>query len=150
MTKVIGFIWATVATSLLAGGFAVDQGSFTGGGGSGSGGRFSVAGSVQPMAPPTLRSSTYTISGGFWSAATLVQTPGAPALTVKREDNSGLLAFSWAATADGYAFEESPTLTGPVIPWTAVSPQGLQTNGITISISIPVQPGTRFFRLRKP
>src|SRR5262245_53701599 len=74
----VGFIAAVGAQS-----FSIDWYTVDGGGGTSSGGNYSVTGTIgQPDAGATMSGGNYTVAGGFWSYAAAIQTPGAPFLTV--------------------------------------------------------------------
>jgi hypothetical protein len=73
-------------------------------------------------------------------------TPGAPRLTISR-DNDGVV-LSWPASAEGWSLERSDDLTGP---WTPIPPPYPSTGGI-ISVPFTITPALKhqFFRLRQP
>lgn len=65
-------------------------------------------------------------------------------LQVRRE--SGALRFGWPATEFGYNLESTTALGGS--NWTVASSQAVVTNG-QHTITVPVEAGAKFFRLRK-
>ena len=65
-------------------------------------------------------------------------------LQVRRE--SGALRFAWPAAEFGYNLESTTALGGS--NWTVASSQVVMTNG-QHSITVPVESGAKFFRLRK-
>src|SRR5438552_379220 len=72
----------TSARSQAADTYAVDWHAVAGGGGTSTGGVYSVSGTIgQHDAGPTMSGGTYSLSGGFW-ALFAVQTPGAPLLNI--------------------------------------------------------------------
>ena len=127
--------------------YAVDWFEIGGGGGTSTGGVYSVTGTVGQ--PDTGKSSggIYTLEGGFWSIIAVIQTPGAPLLKVKSVGNT--VEISWA-TADtgGFLLEETGRLTGTVI-WAGVSSPATVVNNENVLI-VPASNGFHVYRLRKP
>jgi hypothetical protein len=123
-----------------------------GGGGTSSGGGYTLSGSIgQPDAGGPLTGGGYSLVGGFWSAVSAVQTPGAPLLTVTRDAVSGAVTVSWPVPADGWVLDQTGALaTSPAaISWNQVG-FPYQTNAGRISITVPNPSGNRVYRLRKP
>lgn len=128
--------------------FAVDRSVISSGGGTSTNGAFSITGTLgQPDAGPRLTGGVFTVDGGFWGAVTLQQTPGAPLLTLQHLKVSGTLFFSWPITAESYVLDSSP-LVGPAASWTPVS-ASVQLDGQHRTVTLPQQPGQRYFRLRQ-
>src|SRR5512142_1014980 len=61
--------------------YSIDWSTVDGGGGTSTGGVYSVSGTIGQPDAGTMSGGTYTLSGGFWGIAA-VQTPGAPYLWV--------------------------------------------------------------------
>src|SRR5262245_43062366 len=69
--------------------FAIDWHSVDGGGGTSTGGLFSVSGTIgQPDAAPSMAGGSFSLAGGFWS---VVQTPGAPLLNILLTGNRAVV-----------------------------------------------------------
>jgi hypothetical protein len=83
----------------------------------------------------------YSVTGGFWALPTVVQTPGAPILTIV-PGPPGNATLWWSPNPVGYILQQTAILN-PAI-WTN-SPSGA-TNPITV----PANTGARFYRLVKP
>ena len=129
--------------------YSIDWFSIDGGGGTSTGGVYSVSGSIGQPDAGTLSGGPYTLVGGFWSIVAAIQTPGAPLLSVDQETTSGQVTVSWPLPADGFLLQESSTLDVNPVPWMDVAPP-YQTNTTDIFITIPAPSGTRFYRLTKP
>jgi hypothetical protein len=72
-------IWATAQAQ----NYTIDWSTVDGGGGTSTGGVYSVSGTIgQPDAGVTMNGGPYSLTGGFWALPTAVQTPGAPTLSV--------------------------------------------------------------------
>ncbi len=154
--RTIRFIRLFAAAALLRGGaaFAQSGGGFDlswstidGGGGTSTGGVYSVSGTIGQPDAGIMSGGNYQIAGGFWGLIATVQTPGAPLLSI---DPSGAsLVISWPLPATGFFLDQSTTLNGPSTPWTQVA-FPYQTNATRISITVPSPVGNKFYRLRNP
>ena len=72
------------SVAALAQSYTIDWSKIAGGGGTSTGGVYSVSGTIgQPDASGAMSGGNYSLTGGFW-AAYAVQTPGAPYLSVLR------------------------------------------------------------------
>jgi hypothetical protein len=136
------------AVNLPAQTYSIDWFSIDSGGGTSTGGLFSVTGTIgQPDAGAAMTGDNYSVVGGFWSIFA-VQTPGAPLLWVARAGN--YVVISWpAGNAGGFLLDQATALSGSPIPWTQV-PFPYATNGAVISVTNSSPTGTRYYRLRKP
>ncbi len=77
--------------------YSVDWDKISGGGGTSSGGQYSVSGTIgQHDAGSAMTGGNYSLTGGFWSLFA-VQTPGAPLLTITYSGNQAIV--SWPAAA---------------------------------------------------
>ena len=123
--------------------YAINWHTIDGGGGTSTGGVYSVSGTIgQPDASPqTMTGGNYSLTGGFW-ALYAVQTPGAPTLTIVLA-GPDQATISWTLdTGTNWVLQESLSLSPAA--WTN-SPSG-STNLIVVPATLP----QRFYRLRKP
>jgi hypothetical protein len=129
--------------------YAIDWFTIDGGGGTSTGGVFSVTGTIGQPDAGTMSGGTYSLVGGFWGIIT-IQTPGAPFLSVSNAN--GAVIVCWPRPADGFLLEQTAALTSPpaAISWSTVPPASYQTNATRISITVPAPFGKLFYRLRKP
>jgi hypothetical protein len=117
----------------------------SGGGGTSTGGIYSVSGTVgQPDASGPLTGGNYSLIGGFWSLYA-VQTPGAPVLSIKLTNSTAMVY--WSSPATGYNLQVNTNLatTNWVTPLEAVT-----DNGIIKYIIVNPPTGNRFYRLQNP
>jgi hypothetical protein len=122
--------------------YAIDWFTIDGGGGTSTGGVYSLSGTIgQPDAGPALTGRPYTLQGGFWPAAVAIQEPGAPTLVIV-PTAPGLATVSWAPATPGFVLQVSDTLTPAV--WVN-TPSGA-ANPVTVPSTLPI----RFYRLIKP
>ncbi len=85
---------------------------------------------------------------GFWSTIGLVQLPDSPLLELQRVGSD--LVLRWPATAadQGFVLEQSGSV-GTGASWSVVDNTASNV-GVFRQLEIPVQPGTRFYRLQRP
>jgi len=136
---------ALVAHKGQAQGFAIDWFTIDGGGGTSTGGVYSVTGTVGQPDAGTLIGGSYQVEGGFWSASA-VQTPGAPRLAITRAGNGVIV--SWPRPATGFLLDSATSL-GQLANWGQV-PFPYQSNATDIFITVPAPVGDQFYRLRRP
>src|SRR6266516_7634652 len=98
---------------LLAGGatvgaqtFAIDWVTIDGGGGTSTGGVYSVSGTIGQPDAGKMSGGSYTIDGGFWGILAAVQTPGAPLLSVART-TTNTVAVYWPSPAAGFVLQQN-------------------------------------------
>jgi len=89
--------------------FSIDWHKIAGGGGTGTGGTYQVNGTIgQHDASGAMTSSQYAITGGFWSLINVVQTPGAPLLTINYVASQYVVA--WPASVAGWTLQTNVDL----------------------------------------
>jgi len=122
--------------------YAINWHTINGGGGTSTGGVYSVSGTIgQPDAGPAMTNGHYSVTTGFWALPTAVQTTNAPTLTIVPAA-SGHATISWTPTTPGFVLQETWVLSPA--NWT-ISPSGI-TNPIVVPALLP----TKFYRLFKP
>ena len=122
--------------------YAINWHTIDGGGGTSTGGVYSVSGTIgQPDAGRPMTNGQYSVTGGFWALPTAVQTPGAPTLTIA-PGAPGLATISWSPDTPGFGLQETWSLSPA--NWTN-SPSGT-TNPVTVPAVVP----SKFYRLFKP
>ena len=87
----------------------------------------------------------YSLTGGFWSLISAVQTAGSPDLTITQTGNSVIV--SWPDTGT-YTLQQNANLAVPA-GWTT-SRYSISTSNGTNSITITPPTGYLFFRLANP
>ena len=129
------------ASSALAQSYSIDWSTIDGGGGTSTGGVYSVSGTIgQPDAGPTMTNGQYSLTGGFWALPTAVQAEGAPTLTITPAA-PGLATISWTPNTPGFLLQETWVLS-PANWSNSVS-------GATNPILVPATLPTKFYRLKK-
>ena len=127
--------------------YAIDWHTIDGGGGTSTGGVYSVSGTVgQPDAnAQPLTGGNFSLIGGFW-ALFAVQTPDAPLLTI-RLTSANAATVSWPSPSTGFTLQQNADLN--TTNWTA-APQTVADNGTNRFIIVSPPVGNRFYRLFKP
>jgi hypothetical protein len=89
--------------------YSIDWYKVAGGGGTSTGGQYSLSGTIgQPDASGTMSGGNYALTGGFWSLYA-VQTPGAPLLTITYANNQAIV--SWPASVTGFMLQTNSNLS---------------------------------------
>ncbi len=136
------------ALSASAQTFTIDWFSIDGGGAMNSTGeRFSVVGTIgQPDAGPTMSGGNFSMAGGFWSLIAVVQTSGAPPLTISLTTTNTAMIL-WPSPSTGFFIEQNLDLgsTG----WASVT-NPVRDDGLNNFIILNPAAGNRFYRLFKP
>ena len=110
-----------------------------------SGGGFTVVGETGKSDSGESSGGGFTAKGGVSGLMAVLQTPGAPVLTLTRAGGGAVI--SWPADATGYALEVSTSLSA-FGAWQVVGQTPVESNGMK-SVTIAFQPGARFYRLRR-
>jgi hypothetical protein len=114
-----------------------------GGGGTSSGGNYSLSGTIGQPDAGQMSGGGYSLTGGFWSIIAAIQLPNSPVLSLTR--SNAFVVISWPATP-GFTLQSSANLAAPTV-WSVVTQQVSTANG-TNSVSIPITGGNQFFRLQ--
>ena len=137
-----------IVPSTHAQSYSIDWFTIDGGGGTSTGGVYSVSGTIgQPDAGGPMTGGNYSVTGGFWSLFSVVQTPGAPLLSVMRTTTNTVLV-SWASPSTGFNLEVNTNSVASVNCSNA--PGTIQDNGAIKYVIVNPPTGNRFYRLFKP
>ena len=125
--------------------YSIDWYKIAGGGGPLSGGNYSLNGTIgQHDASTPLTSGQYSVTGGFWSLISAVQTAGAPTLYILRSGNS--VKVYWQNII-GWILQQNSNPAASA-SW-ATSGYSITTSNGTNSITIAAPTGNLFFRLKQ-
>ena len=138
-----------LSTGAFAQSYSIDPFTIDGGGGTSTGGVYSVSGTIGQPDAGAMSGGNFSLAGGFWGIVAAVTTPGAPLLGVERL--GGSVRVFWPLADAEFLLEQTTTLASPSSPivWTPVA-FPYQTNAAHISITVPATTGNRFYRLHKP
>ena len=129
--------WASAQT------YSIDWFTIDGGGGTSSGGQYTLSGTIGQPDAGTLAGGNYTLDGGFWGGVFAVQQVGAP--TVHIIQTGANVMISWTPATPGFVLQISTNLSIPsVLNWPDAP------SGATNPITLPASMMTRFFRLHHP
>lgn len=132
------------AFGLKAQSYSIDWHKVAGGGGTSTGGVYSVSGTIGQPDAGLLSGGNYSLDGGFWGIIGAVQTLGAPALTITRTATNTVVV-SWAYPSTGFSLQQNPDLK--TTSWTA-PPQTLNTNATFNWIVVNPPLGNLYYRLK--
>jgi hypothetical protein len=124
--------------------YSIDWFTIDGGGGTSTGGVYSVSGTIGQPDAGTMSGGPYTLEGGFWGVAVAIQTEGAPLLTIIK--GAGSVIISWPSPSTGFVLQENMALGNTNWMNVATLPSDNGTNK-SITVSPPI--GNKFYRLKK-
>jgi hypothetical protein len=141
-TRLIAAAATLVAGAASAQQFSIDWFTIDGGGGTSTGGVFTVRGTIgQPDAGGPMTGGNYSLTGGFWAWPIAVPISGAPALHIVH-GAPGSATVSWSPATPGFVLQWSDNLTAP--SWSDAA------SGAANPVTVPATLPSRFYRLRKP
>lgn len=135
-------IWPRTA---FAQSFTIDWHTIDGGGGTSTGGVYSVSGTIGQPDAGVMSGGGYSIIGGFWSIEA-VQMPGAPLLTIRRTQ-ANTIVISWPSPSAGFSLQQIGNLN--LSNWASPA-EAITDNGTNKFIIVNPPTGNRFYRLFKP
>ena len=89
--------------------YNIDWHTIDGGGGTSTGGVYSVTGTIGQPDAGAMSGGNFSLSGGFWGIIAAVQTPGAPLLTITLSNSFAIVA--WPDNAAGFRLENNSNLS---------------------------------------
>jgi hypothetical protein len=127
--------------------FSIDWSTIDGGGGTSTGGVYSISGTIgQPDVGRTMTSANFSLIGGFWSLFSAVQTPGAPMLRIFLTTTNAVVV-AWPAAPSGFKLQFNADLN--TTNWTDVGQVPTVVGGESQIIVSPLMEN-RSYRLRWP
>lgn len=136
---------SAICLSLNAQTYSINWSKIAGGGGSRTNGPYSISSTIaQHDASQQTSGGNYTLTGGFWSLVSAVQSAGAPALTIKLL-NPTTVRVSWPYPSTGWTLQQSPDLTRAI--WSVSS--GINHDATNNFIILTAPKGNLFFRLKQ-
>ena len=126
--------------------YSIDWSTIDGGGGTSTGGVYSVSGTLGQPDAGHMSGGNFTLDGGFWGILGAVSSPGAPQLDIQLTSTNTVM-ISWPSPSTGFNLQQNDVLT--TTSW--VTPPEIVSNNGTIKFIIVDPPlGNRFYRLSKP
>jgi hypothetical protein len=126
--------------------YSIDWYKIAGGGGTSTSATYQVSGTIgQTDAGATLTGGNYALTGGFWSLISVIQSSGAPLLTIQQL-NATTVKISWPSPSTGFTLQQNSNLA--TATW-ATSGFSISDDGTNKSITVSPPTGNLFFRLLK-
>ena len=125
--------------------FSVNRDTMAGGGGHSAGGAFVLDGTSGQAAPTLSTGGRFRLQGGFWAAFTGEPTESTPTLRIQVANNQAVL--TWPSPSSGFNLEQTSALPGG---WSTVPGAPVLNPNNENEVVLPLQPDSRYFRLRKP
>jgi hypothetical protein len=134
------------ATSASAQSYSIDWYTIDGGGGTSTGGIYSVSGTIGQPDAGHMSGGNFTIDGGFWGIIAAVQSPGSPLLRVLRT-STNTVVVAWPAPSTGFSLQQNSDLK--IAVWTGIT-NTVNVVGSENQIIVAPPVGNRFYRLKNP
>lgn len=133
--------WLALSGAIIhAQNYAIDWYTIAGGGGSSTGGVYSLSGTIGQPDAGGLEGGAYALEGGFWGIFA-VPVPGAPTLLILPA-GLGMATISWSPDTPGFVLQMN-LRAEDAAGWSDV-PGGANPTSVAIGGD------KRFYRLRKP
>ncbi len=141
------FLLFAASFSVQAQSYSIDWSTIDGGGGTSTGGVYSVSGTIGQPDAGAMSGGNYTLEGGFWGIIAAVQTPGAPLLSILRT-TTNTVVVSWPSPSTGWNLQQNTNSVSSV-NWSNVTAT-IQDDGATKTLIVSPPAGNRFYRLHNP
>ena len=126
--------------------YSIDWYTIDGGGGTSTGGVYSVSGTIgQHDAGGPMTGGNFSLTGGFWALYAL-QSPGAPLLSIKYTTTNTVQVY-WPSPSTGWNLQVNTNIAGT--NW-GTPPESIQDDGTIKFIIVNPPTGNQFYRLRNP
>jgi hypothetical protein len=129
--------------AMAAGTFQLEHAGVGNGGGTSSGGGYVLVGQMGVIGSGQSSGGTFTLEGGSLAMFVVVQTAGAPMLTLTRV--GGDVVLSWPVTAIGFELEQAGNLSAPSWSGAGATPVIV---GDHYQVTLPATGSSKFFRLQ--
>src|SRR6266498_2017750 len=86
--------------------YAIDWHTIDGGGGTSTGGLYSVSGTIGQADSGKMSGGSYTIDAGFWGIIAAMQTPRAPLLSIALTTTNTVAVF-WPSPSAGFVLQQN-------------------------------------------
>jgi hypothetical protein len=143
----LGSLLGCTLATVHAQNYAIDWFTIGGGGGTSTGGVYSVAGTIGQPDAGAMTGGSYTLQGGFWGLIAAVQTTNAPLLSILRTSTNTVAVF-WPSPSTDWNLQQNTNSVSSV-NWSNVTAT-IQDDGTTKTLIVNPSVGNRFYRLHKP
>jgi hypothetical protein len=128
--------------------FRLDWYTTDGGGTTGTGGVFTVSGTIGQPDAGTLSSGQFTVYGGFWGLLGGTLNPVSPWLTVMLTPTNTVI-LTWPVSTTEWRLQTTPSLATVPVQWIEIPPP-YPVAGTNCSVIQPSATGSNFYRLQWP
>jgi hypothetical protein len=139
-------LMGNLPSSALAQTYSIDWCSVDGGGGTSTGGVYSVSGTIGQPDAGVLTGSNFRLDGGFWGIITAVQSSGSPLLRIQLTTTNSVI-IAWPASSTGFLLQQNASLGAA--GWLPVTDSPV-TVGNEKQIMVVPPLGKKFYRLVQP
>jgi hypothetical protein len=109
LLRITLLLLAVTSATVFSQSYSIDWFTIDGGGGTSTGGVYSVSGTIGQPDAGRMSGGNFTLDGGFWGIIAAVQTPGAPLLRVVLTPTNTVLV-AWPASATGFNLQQQAVL----------------------------------------
>lgn len=135
----------TGIASVSAQSYSIDFFTIDGGGGTSSGGQFSVSGTISQPDAGKLTGGQFTLDGGFWGIDAAVLVNGSPNLRITRT-TTNYIVIAWPLTVGAFQLQQNPVFG--TANWSNVSAT-VNVVGAENQVLVPkTLLGNKFYRLQ--
>ncbi len=138
-----GFLPALAAS---AQNYSIDWYKIAGGGGTSTGGTYTVSGTIGQPDAGIMSGGNYSLVGGFWAIISAIQTPGAPLLTITLTPTNTVVV-SWPSPSTGFTVQQNVNMGAA--NWGNYTQTTVNDNGTTKWIVVNPPQGNLYFRLKQ-
>ena len=125
--------------------YSIDWFTIDGGGGTSTGGVYSVSGTVGQPDAGKMSGGAFTLEGGFWAIDAVVQVAGSPTLRIARTDTNNLV-IAWPLTVGTFQLQQNPAFG--TVNWSNVN-SSVTVVGAENQVLVPkTLLGNKFYRLQ--
>lgn len=142
---ILSLMFSLLAVSARAQ-FSIDWFTIDGGGGTSTGGVYSVSGTIGQPDAGAMSGGNFTIQGGFWGILAAIQSPGSPLLRVVLT-GSNTVVVAWPAPSAGFSLQQNADLG--TANWVSTT-NGVSVVGTENQVIVAPPLGNRFYRLVHP
>jgi hypothetical protein len=139
-------LWSIAVFNASAQSYSIDWFTIDGGGGTSTGGVYSVSGTIGQPDAGHMSGGNFTIDGGFWGVIGAIQSPGSPLLRVLLT-STNTVVVAWPAPSTGFSLQQNTDLNTTV--WAGVT-NSVNVIGSENQIIVAPPVGNRFYRLKNP
>jgi hypothetical protein len=127
--------------------YSIDWYTIDAGGGTSTGGVYSVNGTIGQTDSGAQSGEPYSLTGGFWSLLSLVQAPAGPLLSITLTPTNTAIV-SWPSPSTGFVLQQNSNGLGS-LHWSDVAVVPTDNGTIKYVLVTPATGGS-FYRLFKP